>query len=98
MNANLHLDLKQLSPLFLRYRASIATLIILGLVGYTGIQISRVTSVQPDQAYLQAQQSNTKTTTLRIDKQTLDQLRALKPAGDTNVPVTVGKENPFTLN
>ncbi len=95
---NSSIDIKQLQYAFSRHRGSLAFAIVMALVAYTGWQVSQMTAVQPDQAYIEAQTAQLKTTTLRPNKVTIQKLKELQPAGDTSVPVSIGKQNPFTLN
>jgi hypothetical protein len=80
-----------------RYRNLVVILIIAGLLGYTGYQISRITSIQADPAYMAAQKGKDKVTSLKINKSILEQLQKLRPAGTSSAPVNVGKQDPFTL-
>jgi hypothetical protein len=101
MNLNTGLSLKLTPASLVRYLARhqrfLATLIILGLLGFTGYQISRIFGVQPDQAYLTEQQAKSKVPSLRINKATLSGLQSLQSAGSTNIPLSIGKQNPFSL-
>ena len=98
MNISLsNLDPKILLPAIKRISGPLVTLLIIGLVGYTAYQISRITSVQPDAAYMEANRKDHKTTSLRINQETMRQLESLKAAGDTTVPVVTGKDDPFRL-
>lgn len=98
MNISLsNLDPKMMLPALKRISGPLVTLIILVLIGYTAYQISRITTVQPDAAYLEANRKEHKTTNLRINQETLKQLESLEAAGDTVVPVVTGKDDPFRL-
>jgi hypothetical protein len=103
MNMKLNLgsfDIKRIGLMLLGYRKLFITLAIVGLLGYTGYQISRITAVQPDKAYLDAKKEDKQAAVpnLRISKDVQERLRSLQSAGDTSIPVNVGKSNPFTLN
>lgn len=98
MNISLsNLDPKMMLPALKRISGPAVTLVIVVLVGYTAYQISRVTTVQPDVVYMEANKNNHKTTSLKINQETMKQLKSLAPAGDTNVPVVTGKDDPFRL-
>lgn len=97
LSMNLNLDPKQLMPVFKGTIRPLTIIIALGLIGYTGYQISQVTSVQPDTAYMEANRQNHKTPSLKINQDTLRQLKSLTPAGDTSIPVEAGKNDPFQL-
>lgn len=100
---NMNIDLKNINPkavlaALARYRNLAVTLIVLALFGFTGYQISHIAGVQADQAYLTQQKNQRKTTSLKVNKNTIEQLKNLKSSGDTSIPVNVGKQNPFSLN
>jgi hypothetical protein len=101
MNINTSLNLKfnpaAVGRYLARHQRFWSILIVLGLLGFTGYQISRIFGVQPDQIYLSQQQSSAKVPSLRISKSTLSQLKALQPAGDISIPLNVGKQDPFSL-
>ena len=98
MNISLsNLDPKMMLPALKRISGPAITLVIVILVGYTAYQISRITSVQPDVAYMELNKKDHKTPSLKINQETMKQLKALAPAGDTNVPVVTGKDDPFRL-
>ncbi len=98
MNISLSsLDPKLLLPALKRISGPAVTLVIILLVGYTAYQVSRITSVQADVAYMEANKKNHKTPSLKINQETMKQLKSLAPAGDTNVPVVTGKDDPFRL-
>lgn len=92
------LNLKLLLPWLRRSRKLITTLIILGLLGYSGYQISQITAIQPDQAYINTQAKANKVPSLRANKQVISQLKGLREPGDTTIQVTTGKQNPFSPN
>jgi hypothetical protein len=96
-NMKLNLDLKNILTVVSRYKRIVITLVIIGLMGYTGYQISRITSVQPDAAYLETRRAEAKAVSLKINKATQDKLRGLQSAGDTSVPTVSGKSNPFAF-
>jgi predicted negative regulator of RcsB-dependent stress response len=100
MNLNLKLEYnpKAIMAFANKYLGVAVMLIIAGLFGFTGYQISRITGIQADQKYLELQKDTVKTTTLKVNKDTLDQLKNLKSGGDTSIPVNTGKQNPFSLN
>lgn len=101
MNNNIHLsDLnpKKLLAVLLRHKNFLTTLAVLSLFGFTGYQISQITAVEPDSAYMTIKEKETKTTNLKVNKDAVDQITNLKPSGDTSIPVNVGKANPFSLN
>lgn len=91
------LNPKKLIPLAGRYKTLLTTLVVVGLIGFTGYQISQITSVEPDAAYLQAKEKESKTASLRIDKKTLDQVNQLDSSASTPAPANVGKSNPFSF-
>lgn len=97
LSMNLSLDPKQLMPVFRGAIRPLTIMVALGLIGYTGYQISRVTSIQPDIAYMETNRQNHKTPSLKINQDTLRQLKSLVPAGDTSIPVEAGKNDPFQL-
>lgn len=90
-------DPKTLLPAVKRVIGPAITLVIVALVGYTAYQISRITTVQPDTAYMEANKKSHKTPSLKINQETMKQLKNLTPAGDTTVPVVTGKDDPFRL-
>jgi predicted negative regulator of RcsB-dependent stress response len=92
------LNLKLLIPWLRRSRKLITTLVILGLLGYSGYQISQITAVQPNQAYITTQTKANKVPSLHPNKQVLSQLKGLREPGDTTIQVTTGKQNPFAPN
>lgn len=91
------LNPKKLLPMLLRYKTLIVTLVVVSLLGFTAYQISQITSVEPDPAYLRAKEKDSKATSLRIDKKTLEAVTQLSPNGPTPAPVNVGKSNPFSF-
>lgn len=102
MNLNMNLSLSSFDPKLLlpalkRISGPAVTLVIVLLVGYTAYQISRITSVQPDVAYMEANKKDHKTPSLKINQETMKQLKSLTPAGDVTVPVVTGKDDPFRL-
>ncbi len=98
LNLNLNLDPKAIARALGRYKNLAVILLVLALFGYTGYQISHIVGVQADQAYLEQQKAESKTTSLKINKDTIEQLKGLKSSGDTSIPVNIGKQNPFSLN
>lgn len=92
------LSLKQLLPWLRQSRKLLTMLIILGLLGYSAYQISQITAVQPNQAYINTQTKANKVPNLHANKQVISQLKSLKEPGDTTIQVTTGKQNPFTPN
>lgn len=91
------LNPKKLLPILLRYKTLLVTLVVVSLLGFTAYQISQITSVEPDPAYLQAKEKESKATSLRIDKKTLEAVTQLSPNGAAPAPVNVGKSNPFSF-
>lgn len=89
---------KQILAVVAKYRLLITIIVITGLVGYTGFQISRIFAIQPDQAYVASQKEKAKATSLRVNKKTIQELQALQSAGDTSISVTPGKNDPFSIN
>ena len=98
MNMNLNFDPKALLASLSRYKNLSITLVVIALFGFTGYQISHIVGVQPDEAYLEMQKAKAKTTSLKVNKDTIQQLKDLKSSGDTSIPVNAGKQNPFSLN
>lgn len=98
MNQAISLNPKQLLAWLSRSRTILSVLVMVGLLGYTGYQISHITAVQPDQAYISVQQKTTKVPNLRVNKQVISQLKQLQSSGDTTIQVTTGKQDPFSLN
>lgn len=100
LNANLSdINPRELARSVLRYRGTFITLLIIGLLGYAGYQISRITGVQPDQAYLAQQQKNHRTAAkLKVNKDVITGLKQLQSSGDTTVPINPGKHDPFSLD
>lgn len=101
MNNSIHLsdlDPRKLLNLLVRHKSFITTLVVLSLFGFTGYQVSQITAIEPDAAYMSLKEKENKTTSLRVNKEALDQIINLKPSGDTSIPVNVGKSNPFSLN
>jgi hypothetical protein len=94
---NFNLDPKQLLVVLNRYRKLLLTITIIGLLGYTGYQISQISAVQADQTYTQSKQKDSAVVNLRVNKNTLEQLQSLHPAGQSSTPVNVGKHDPFSL-
>jgi Na+/H+ antiporter NhaC len=100
MNQNLNLNLSPAALLsaFRRYYPIAISVVTVGLVLYTGYQISQATSVAPDQAYLQTVKKKQKTVNLKANKKTLEALQQLQSAGNTTPHVNLGKNNPFSLD
>lgn len=99
LNANLSdINPKELLATLQRSSKTIVTLIIIGLIGFTGYRISQITAVQPDQAYMQSQKDADSVTSLKVNKDTINQIKSLQSSGDTSVPINPGKYNPFTPN
>ena len=92
---NQSLNLKQITDIIIAKRGMLIFLLVIALFGYTGFQISRITSVQPDQAYISAQKKSS--VSLKGNKATIENLKALRSSGDTSIPINVGKHNPFTF-
>lgn len=98
MNQQLSLNPKQLLAWLSQSRKTLTVVAILGLLGYAGYQVSRITAVQPDQAYITLQQKTTKVPNLRANQQVINDLKQLQSPGDTTIQVTTGKHDPFSLN
>lgn len=97
MNLKLNLNLDQLKVIS-KYRGLITVLAVTGLIGFTTYQISQVTSTQPDPAYVKEQTDKLSSIKLRISPETLQGLQELQSAGDTNIIIQPGKNDPFSLN
>ncbi len=80
-----------------RYRGILTILVSIALIGFTAYQISQITSVQPDQAYLQSQKDTAGSVKLKATPAFVEKLRELKPATSNSVQVRSGKSNPFAL-
>jgi predicted negative regulator of RcsB-dependent stress response len=98
MNQAISFNPKQLLTWLSRSRRTLTFLIVAGLLGYTGYQISQLTNVQPSPAYITVQQAASKVPNLRGNQQVISQLKKLQSPGNTTIQVTTGKQDPFTLN
>ncbi len=100
MNLNFSINFNPTAArkLIARYYRVVIGFAVLVLVGFTGYQLSRVVAVQPDAAYLTIQEQTVRTPSLRSSKTVLLQLQKLQSAGSTTNPVTVGKQDPFSLS
>lgn len=98
LKANISLSSAQLLPLLNRSKRIIVLVVAVGLIGYTGYQISQITAVGPDEAYLTQATAKQKVPNLKSNKDTVQQLKTLHSAGDTSIPINPGKHNPFSLN
>ena len=100
LNTNLKFSLDPVVILkFLAARRVLVTIMaVVGLFGYTGYQISQISAVQPDQAYISQQQGKAKTANLTISKPIITQLQQLQSPAIPTAPPTVGTQNPFSLS
>ncbi len=97
LHFNFNFDWMVIVRLLSRYRVFLTILVVIGLFGFTGYQLSGLFAVQPDQAYLTQQQATAKIPNLKSNKTVIDQIKQLQPGGDTSIPLTVGTQNPFSL-
>lgn len=87
---------KQLLIAAQHYTGLAVSVAILGLVGFTGYQASRVFSVPVNEAYLHEHEADSKTANLKLKPDTLNQLRQLHDPGSKPPSVPVGKRSPFS--
>jgi hypothetical protein len=101
MNLNMNLSFNLDPAAILRFLAARRVLVtimaVVALLGYTGYQISQITAVQPDQAYISQQQGKAKTANLKASKPIVTQLKLLQSPPIPAAPSAVGKQNPFSL-
>ena len=97
MKSNISFDLKPIIESVQRFKSLAVTLLVVGLFGYTAYQISLITAVEPDAAYLQANEKESAVPNFKRNKATIDEIRQLKSSGDTRVDTAAGKGDPFSL-
>jgi hypothetical protein len=99
MNLSLNPEqFKQILPILTKYKALIATLVFIGVCGYTGYQISLVVAVAPDAATIAAEQDKVKQPSARFDTATIDAItkqQAITAKPDLS---GIGTANPFFGN
>lgn len=95
---NLKFELKpEQFTILLKYSGIATALLVIGLIGYTTYQISQIAVAQPDQVYIKDQKDKLAAIKLKINATTIAQLRELQSAGDTNIQINPGKDDPFSL-
>jgi hypothetical protein len=97
MNMKMNLNLNQIIKVITRLKGVLITLAATALLAYTAYQISLINSVGADQTYLAAQKDKLTTIQLKSDPKTIQAIRNLQTPGDNNVPIQLGKSNPFTF-
>jgi hypothetical protein len=101
MNLNTNLSFKLDPTALLQFLAArrilVTIVVVVGLLGYTGYQISQIIAVQPDQAYISQQQGKAKTADLKVSKPIIAQLQQLQSPPIPAAPATIGTQNPFSL-
>lgn len=90
--------MKQALDLLNPYKNFLTLLVCIGLIGFTAYQISQITAVKPDTAYMELQRPKSTPAQLKASPQTIEKLRSLQPAGDTRATINPGKPNPFSLD
>ena len=100
MNMKLQLDpvklAKQAGMLLYRFRTFLIIIIVLGLVGYAGYLASQIVNLQPNQAYLSAQQQKDDDTKINFDKATVQTINNLSQVNPTVNLTNIGKSDPFS--
>jgi hypothetical protein len=91
MNAN------QIIKPLTKFRGLIAGVIIIAVLSYTAYLASSIFNVGPDAAYLQEQQKSAQTTSLKVPPDSLQKIKSLQEPGNTNIPIQLGKGDPFSL-
>jgi hypothetical protein len=81
----------------IKYKNQLLTLFVIGLLGYTAYQISLLGGVQADPAYYKEQQNKSSVVRLRNNEKTLNAIRDLKAPDGTQIPINLGKNNPFAF-
>ncbi|HVE81140.1 MAG TPA: hypothetical protein VNA68_03340 [Candidatus Dormibacteraeota bacterium] len=88
---------KQLLELLIKKQKTLIAISIGSILIYTLYQISLITTIGPDQAYLEKQKENIKTTQLKVDQKTIEAIRNLVPARESDLSPTGGKSDPFSF-
>src|SRR5690348_914491 len=101
MNMNMKLSLspsgllQKIATFLARYRGFIVAVVVLAMLGYAGFLISRLVSLQPDQAYLADQRQQLDKSKIRFDKATITTINGLNQVNPQVDLSNVGKANPF---
>jgi hypothetical protein len=98
MNQQIHFNVASLTAAFMQIRTMLTILVVVGLFGYTGYQISRISGVQPSQGYVALQESQKKVPNLHVNASEIKQIEQLQSPGSTTIQVTTGKQDPFSFN
>lgn len=101
-NPELHMpDLKRLNlrgipRFFNKYANFMFGIVVFSLLGYTAFQISQISTVAPDAAYVEDEIKKSDAKRIKLDTKTLDAVRVLNQLEIKPDTANPGKPDPFT--
>lgn len=87
--------MKKLTTLLIKSKKSLIALSLIGLLGYTGWQISQIFNVAPDPAAVEARKTAGKNAVLKINTKMFDELKSSLQVSVDPSPGATGKSDPF---
>ncbi|HSX14856.1 MAG TPA: hypothetical protein VLE72_03025 [Candidatus Saccharimonadales bacterium] len=96
LKINFKAVIKKVSAIALKFKGLFIVAAVIVLVGYAGLLISRLVSLEPDQAYLADQRAKLDQTKINFDKKTIDTINHLQQLNPPIDLTNIGKSDPFS--